>query len=693
MTNSIFRLFCPAVLLSILTAVPGAAQQVDSSFGTNGIASTNFSGMNPAGTNDDAAVKAFNLPGGKILVVSNHVHSAGPTIPRVYTMRLVRYTNAGVTDGPPGNNSGTIAARERFIAYDAAMQPDGKIVVAGYTSDTGEFGGLGDLWAIARYNADGTPDTTPSGQEWFVARRFTNNIGIINDVEIQPDGKIVVLGNLWSSANIRSTVVARYNTDAQPDLSFGPYGEGFFDLYDNSTLSRKLIIQPNGKLLLGGNFYVAYLASYNTDGTQDTTFGDGGYVRLDYSTTVNLSDLKLQPDGKILALLDIGYGHSSVLARLNPNGSKDLSFTPNGAVFFDNSAPVQGSNGNVLYLTGGVDIARSIIQRSNGNIVVGGFSIQLIFSASPRREIFSAIEYDSSGQLLNKSFSRHSLENQVLTRPNYFDAAGAIEQPDGKILFYGKINESSSGTFAPPYNVALARYSSISARKDANFYFDYDFDDKSEFAVFRPSNNGGFGNWYFLSNGEFIMRQYGAPGDILAPGDYDGGGTADMGVFRPSTGEWITKSVYLNNCQPMTCNATTIQFGANGDIPAPGDFDGDGRTDRAVFRPSGGDWYILLSSGGVRGLHFGQNGDQPVTGDYDGDGKSDAAVIRRENGQMFWYILQSSDGAFVGLQFGLSEDKAVVADYNADAKTDIAVWRPSNGTWYVLANYTDFSAA
>ncbi|HEX8250752.1 MAG TPA: hypothetical protein VF599_21440, partial [Pyrinomonadaceae bacterium] len=123
MTTSIFRLFCAAVLLSIFTALPNLAQQVDSSFGTNGFVSTNFTGPNTNANNNDVAVKAFNLPGGKILVVANHQHNA-TDIGIFKTMRLVRYTNAGVPDGPPGNNSGTIAARDGFIATNAAMQPD-----------------------------------------------------------------------------------------------------------------------------------------------------------------------------------------------------------------------------------------------------------------------------------------------------------------------------------------------------------------------------------------------------------------------------------------------------------------------------------------------------------------------------------------------------------------------------------------
>lgn len=112
------------------------------------------------------------------------------------------------------------------------------------------------------------------------------------------------------------------------------------------------------------------------------------------------------------------------------------------------------------------------------------------------------------------------------------------------------------------------------------------------------------------------------------------------------------------------------------------DFDGDGVTDSAVFRPSTGAWYILQSSNNtLRVDFFGTNGDVPMDGDFDGDSHSDLAVFRPSNGT--WYYRRSSNGSFFGAFFGLGTDTPVPADYDNDGITDIAAFRPSTGQWFI----------
>jgi hypothetical protein len=111
----------------------------------------------------------------------------------------------------------------------------------------------------------------------------------------------------------------------------------------------------------------------------------------------------------------------------------------------------------------------------------------------------------------------------------------------------------------------------------------------------------------------------GSPPATGATSDFDGDGTTDIAVFRPSTGGWFVKG------------APSMFWGASGDVPVPGDYDGDGTTDIAVFRPSSGMWFVK----GAPSASWGTSGDVPVPGDYDGDGRTDIAVFRPSSGMWF----------------------------------------------------------
>jgi hypothetical protein len=165
--------------------------------------------------------------------------------------------------------------------------------------------------------------------------------------------------------------------------------------------------------------------------------------------------------------------------------------------------------------------------------------------------------------------------------------------------------------------------------------------------------------------------------------DFDGDGQSDIAVWRPDSGVW-----YVNRSTDNTYSS--VQFGGEsfGDVAVPGNFDGDKKTDYAVFRH--GIWYVMNSSNGqTKSVQFGFADDKPVAGDYDGDGKTDIAVWRPETG--VWYIQRSSDASYDIRQFGLSGDTPLVGDYDGDGKTDLTIWRPSTGVWYVLQS-TDGNA-
>jgi hypothetical protein len=187
---------------------------------------------------------------------------------------------------------------------------------------------------------------------------------------------------------------------------------------------------------------------------------------------------------------------------------------------------------------------------------------------------------------------------------------------------------------------------------------------ETEFAVVRRTGNSMF--WYIRNaNGTFRAEQFGVAADYIAPGDYDGDGVFDFGVQRITPNNGQASFYYLT-----TGNRTFFgtQWGLSNDFVVPGDYDGDGKTDIAVVRDTAGrlNWYIRSSGGGgnqpgaLLSYAWGVSlDDLLVQNDYDGDGKTDVAVWRDPNGT--FYILKSSDGQIQGINWGTSGDFPIAA--------------------------------
>lgn len=260
---------------------------------------------------------------------------------------------------------------------------------------------------------------------------------------------------------------------------------------------------------------------------------------------------------------------------------------------------------------------------------------------------------------------------------------------------------------------------------------DSDNDGKTEISVFRPASANGPSFWFILNSSDSSIRaqQFGLGNDVIVPGDYQRDNVSDFAVFRPSNSTWYNS---LITGDPAT-NFDAVQWGAPTDIPVVGDFLDLGANQQAVFRPSEGNWYIrnpfnntgvVLNFGlatdklvpadyngdgrtdpaiyrdglwainpciGCNAIfhHFGLAGDIPTPGDFDGDGSADIAVWRPSTG--VWHLNQSTAG-FTAFQWGANGDVPVNGDFDGDGKTDIAVWRPSSGIWYILRSTAGFFA-
>jgi hypothetical protein len=249
---------------------------------------------------------------------------------------------------------------------------------------------------------------------------------------------------------------------------------------------------------------------------------------------------------------------------------------------------------------------------------------------------------------------------------------------------------------------------------------DYDFDGTTDFAVFTPST----ATWSITSSvstlifgwTSYYSFPFGAPGGVPVPGYYDDDGILDVATYQPSTGQWLAlESSSGGNPGGRTNVMGTL--GVAGDVPVPGDYDGDSRTDFAVYRPSTGEWLVLQSTTNFASsmtMQWGAPGDGPTvyapvaaaiviarrtvansrrTTDLDGDGRGDLAVFRPSTGT--WFNLRSDQSYTTAstFQWGLNGDLTVPGDYDGDGVTDLAVWRPYDGTWFWRLSGTGFTTS
>ena len=570
-----------------------------------------------------------------------------------------------------------------------ALQTDGKILIGGFFSNVG-----GQARAsLARLNADGSVDTG------FVA----NASSTVSAIVVQPGGTILV-GGFFSNINGTSrSRLAQLNADGSVTS---------FNTAINASFAQQgvsgIALQPDGKILINGLFSFnsrQNLARLNADGSTDLSF-DAGFQMSSFRG----EDVVVQPDGRVLAAIGFADSNRFGLNRFSATGTLETAFNPNAgatsnpvfAVYLqpDGKIVIGGTfttvsgttRNNIARLNadGSLDAAfatnangavLTTVSQADGKLLIGGAFTTV--NDSPRLRIV---------RLLNNPGTPTATRRTVLDfdgdgKSDYAVARAADAVSPTVWYINNSSNQSASavrfGTgvrgfgFTPPADVATPE--------------DFDGDGKTDIAVWRA---GDFAYFYILqsSNNTFRSEQFGRTGDNpTVIRDYDGDGKADLAVYREGTTASPQSFWYYRPSGTPGVNFRQTAWGAAGDFVAPGDYDGDGKGDFVVYRNVNGSGVFLLnkSAGGSEYVYFGLPTDQINPGDYDGDGKTDFALSRYDtsnpNNPVRWFILTRAGGGTGSnpIIFGGLTDFTAQGDYDGDGKTDIAVWRRANGTFYV----------
>ena len=306
------------------------------------------------------------------------------------------------------------------------IQPDGKIVAAGYSLSGSSYD-----FTLVRYNANGGLDTN-FGTGGIVTTAIGSNGSSVQALVIQSDNKIVAAGR---TDNISSSdfALVRYNANGNLDTTFGKGGI-VITAIGSSGFAQALVIQPDGKIVAAGSSGSSSdftLVRYNPDGTLDATFGTGGKVTTAIGSGGWAQALGIQSDDKIVAA---GYSVNAgindfTLVRYNPNGSLDHNF---------------GTGGKVITPIGSDSSASALVIQPDGLIVAAGYSV------NGSNNSFALVRYNANGSL-DQNFGTGGKVTTAIG--SHSDSASALViQSGGKIVAAG-------GTFnGSIYNFALVRY-------------------------------------------------------------------------------------------------------------------------------------------------------------------------------------------------------------------------------------------
>jgi uncharacterized delta-60 repeat protein len=437
-----------AAIIVVLTMAAGVVSQaqtttgnLDPTFGTGGTVRTDF-----AGNIDEANAVAVQSNGQIVAAGSSFSNSK-----TVEDFIVARYNANGSLDKRFGKN-GKITT-DFFRNVDSisaiAIQPDGRIIVAGFAQLPGS-GGNPRVFALARYRSDGSPDTS-FGNNGALTTNFGGNFAAASAIMLQPDGKIIVAGTVDFNPDVPGSgldfALVRYNPSGTLDGSFGKGGKVVFDFFGSFDQANSAVLQPDGKIIVVGsasydslNRDIGFaLARFNPDGSTDFDFGSGGKQITDFfGLGAQANGVVLQADGKFVVAGTASdtatrpVATDIALARYNSDGSLDSAFGTGGetAIPFAGSATEQG---NALALT------------ADGKIIVAGAAFKT-FATPPD---FALVRFNTDGTLDPAFGSGGAITTDIAGGT---DVAQALAiQGDGKLVAAGR-------SFRSNFDLTLARY-------------------------------------------------------------------------------------------------------------------------------------------------------------------------------------------------------------------------------------------
>jgi uncharacterized delta-60 repeat protein len=407
---------------------------LDTSFGSGGKVSTRV------GKYWDTVAATAIQQDGKVLVAGDSMFMNHGTLSG-HQINLVRYNTNGSLDstfGSKGIVTFNFTNSSAAEAGDVAVQPDGKIVVAGWLPGPNGF-------ALIRFNSNGSLDTTfgSGGSQQIHVNSWTipePDNGWAVRLVLQPDGRMVVAGTatLPTTPGNYDTFAAlvRVNSNGTLDGSFGNGGSVAQALGSTQSQTTGLALQQDGKFVVVGHAHNTHnnqldldLARFNSNGALDSTFHGTGLLDLDISVTPY--DVAIQTDGKIVAAgvgsLPASSSSQFALFRVNSDGGVDNTF---------------GNAGLVLTsITSSGDSANAVALQSDGKIVLGGDGLARYLPSAPQIGSFTA-----------SSYTVPSGSSVTLTASNISD--GNPGATVAQVAFYLQVNGSNTllgyGTQASP---------------------------------------------------------------------------------------------------------------------------------------------------------------------------------------------------------------------------------------------------